>query len=151
MGFYLYEPGLVDVDFLRDLYSDKLRWRILSLSATPSDMLMWSYYAESHSGFVVGVQITDPFAHVKPVKYVRRLDLEADAEEVTLRVLCKKLSAWKHEEEQRGAEGIHTRSYLHTQSFLHQSKSMRVDLWHSNRQSQQKAPAYHCTEILARN
>lgn len=95
-GSYLYDQGVIDANFVRKLYGQKAQWRILSLSATPYDMLMWAYYAEAHTGFVIGVQIADHNARVETVEYVPDLALELDHANVALRILCKKLAPCKH-------------------------------------------------------
>jgi hypothetical protein len=39
-------------------------WAILSLSKNCDNLLMWSHYCESHRGFVVGFDSSDPFFSV---------------------------------------------------------------------------------------
>jgi hypothetical protein len=100
-GSYLFEPGSISDGYVKQLYDQKTQWRILSLSATSNNMLMWSYYAEAHSGFAIGVQIADSRAQVEPVDYVTDLAIELGHADVAKRILCRKLLPWKHEEERR--------------------------------------------------
>jgi hypothetical protein len=37
------------------------RFGILSLSRNPLNLLMWSHYADSHKGVVIGIDVSDPF------------------------------------------------------------------------------------------
>ena len=64
-------------------------------------MLMWSYYAEAHKGFVVGVEITDSSADTQPVEYVNNFSLDNNSNNRAKSILTKKLKLWTHEKEQR--------------------------------------------------
>jgi hypothetical protein len=52
-------------------------------------MLMWSYYAEGHFGFVVGVEIVEEDVRAEPVDYVPELRVESTTGDVAKQVLMK--------------------------------------------------------------
>ena len=78
-----------------------MAYRLLSLSETPNNLLMWSYYADSHRGMVVRVSIDDPDAAVEPVRYVKSLRIDTNASNVVKEILTKKFAMWDHEQEHR--------------------------------------------------
>jgi hypothetical protein len=100
-GSYLYERGALTKTQIEEIYGRKSNYRLLSLSETHNNMLMWSYYADSHSGMVVGVEVTDPDADVVPMDYVESFDVELHHSDVAQRILSKKLKLWQHEREHR--------------------------------------------------
>ena len=72
-GHYVYEPGTLTRSQIRSLYGRKKELGIVALSKTPSNMLMWSYYAESNSGMAVGVEIAKGSSETVPIEYVDEL------------------------------------------------------------------------------
>ena len=69
---------------------------------------MWSYYAASHTGVVLGVRIKngDPdLVEISKVRYAQNNEFKgfvgSDPEEEARKILGKKLSAWRHEKEVR--------------------------------------------------
>jgi hypothetical protein len=100
-GWYTVEQGALQQWEVNAIFSKKNEYRIVSLSETPTNMLMWSYYADSHAGMVVGVSLRDPAAEVEPVHYVTDLGLERDRPDVAKGILTKKYRMWKHEREHR--------------------------------------------------
>ena len=100
-GHYVYEPGTLTRSQIRSLYGRKKELGIVALSKTPSNMLMWSYYAESNSGMAVGVEIAKGSSETVPIEYVDELTLEQDHPNIAMRVLSKKLKPWSHEQEYR--------------------------------------------------
>jgi len=72
-GHFRYRRSKVGRDLLADVRSFKKELRICSLSKKPNDTLMWSYYAQGHSGLAIGVNIhDDPEYIVSDVKYRER-------------------------------------------------------------------------------
>ena len=109
-GIYTYDPSQVSGQVVNSIWHSKASYRILSLSETPNNMLMWSYYAEAHTGMVVGV-IVSPEATVKPVEYVEHLAIDTPpCAEVARDILSKKLKPWAHEKEQR--------AFIRNQDFI---------------------------------
>ena len=100
-GHYVYEAGALTRSQIRTIYGQKMELGILSLSKTPSNMLMWSYYAEANTGMAVGIEITDENAQTVPIDYVDELALEQGHPDVPMRILSKKLKPWSHEQEHR--------------------------------------------------
>ena len=100
-GSYLYDTGLLTKGQIKALYEEKMSYRILSLSRTMDNMLMWAYYADSDKGMVVGVDIDDPIVDIEPVNYVKSLKIPKGDGNLAKRILTRKLTAWDHEEEVR--------------------------------------------------
>lgn len=83
---------------------------VLSLSRTPSDILMWSHYAEFHQGFVVGFKYdmaTMPyngtFQDLIPhaVEYSDERFVRYASKGFSWECLLRKSTAWKYEQEER--------------------------------------------------
>lgn len=100
-GHYTYENGTLQGWQIETIFGEKNRHRIVALSETPNNMLMWSYYGESHSGMVVGVEVKDEAAEWEPIDYVDNLAIELQHENLAKRILSKKYTIWRHEQEQR--------------------------------------------------
>ena len=100
-GRFIYARGMLDKDELKEIRGKKARYNLLSLSETPNNMLMWSYYSEGHNGFVVGVDVSDEYAEIEPVNYVDDLKIDKTQGEMAKSILTKKLKLWNHEKEHR--------------------------------------------------
>ena len=100
-GQYTYEDGTLEEWQIEQLFGQKNDYRLVSLSETATNMLMWAYYADSHAGFVVGVDLVDPQVEVEPVRYVQNLDLERGRFDEAKLILSKKFKMWRHEREHR--------------------------------------------------
>ena len=100
-GRFVYSRNDFDRFQLQQIRGEKARYKILSLSETYSNMLMWSYYAEGHKGFVVGVEICDQNVEIERVKYVDKLRIDKSDDNFAKSALTKKLQLWKHEKECR--------------------------------------------------
>ena len=100
-GQYNYERGSLQQWQIDEIYGQKNQYRLVSLSESFNNVLMWSYYAESHTGMVVGVEITEPDAETVPIDYVENLNIELDHDNVAKRILSKKYALWGHEREHR--------------------------------------------------
>ena len=102
-GVYLYDPGQLSQDEVNKLYNGKLGYGILSLSATCDNMLMWSHYANEHTGIAICVSVEDEKAEVTSVDYVKYDDLTIsfDDDNVPRQLLTRKLELWAYEKEQR--------------------------------------------------
>lgn len=104
-GTYLYEPGTLSPQQINAIYEKKSAYRLLSLSESPNNMLMWSYYADSHSGMVVGLSLNDPDVVVERVRYVDDLMIDIHVQDLAKEILGKKFSMWQHEREYRDLSG----------------------------------------------
>ncbi|ACA86733.1 DUF2971 domain-containing protein [Shewanella woodyi] len=101
-GRYIYSKGMLSKEEISRIRGRKSEFKILSLSETAVNMLMWSYYCEGHKGFAVGVEVLDQGVSIEPVTYVD--DLKLDKEEggdIAKAILTKKLKLWSHEREHR--------------------------------------------------
>ncbi len=98
----------------RDHLNDLLRTKIgiLSLSRTPTGVLLWSHYAASHCGFVIGFDdshkffnrrrsAADEFYHLRPVTYQTPVGFAAMDHVDWNAVLCAKGPDWSWEDEVR--------------------------------------------------
>jgi hypothetical protein len=100
-GSYNYEQGTLEQWQIDAIFSRKNEYRMVALSESSNNVLMWSYYAESHTGMVVGVDIRDPDAEMIPIDYVENLNIELHHDDVAKRILSKKYALWRHEKEHR--------------------------------------------------
>jgi hypothetical protein len=70
---YFAEPPVAQTAYAI-LEAQLSRVGVLSLSSTPTDMLMWTHYADQHKGFCMGFERSEGSllkdeAHTKPVQY----------------------------------------------------------------------------------
>ena len=82
------------------------RWRILSLSATPSQDQMWSHYSDGHSGLALAFDVSHgEFGIAFKVHYVpKRVPMDVTTQnftEVLNATILTKRSTWAYEEEYR--------------------------------------------------
>ena len=78
-------------------------YRVLSLSRTPANTLMWSHYASQHTGVAIGVEL-ESGVEAKKVKYVKdltRVGLALKGHRRAIRLLTRKHEFWKYEKEYR--------------------------------------------------
>jgi DNA-binding HxlR family transcriptional regulator len=103
-GQYLYENfGGAEENMKETLKNRKQKLRICSLSEKPDDTLMWSHYADGHSGVVVGVEVDDFKYDIRSITYdgpARVTQHRADPD-IAKEILSHKLEAWEYEEEVR--------------------------------------------------
>lgn len=103
-GRFVYSKGLLNREALMSIRGDKAEYRILSLGKSQYNMLMWSYYAGGHAGFVVGVEIDDEQADVEEVEYVDEntiSHMDVKGGDLPKVILKRKLKLWDHEQEFR--------------------------------------------------
>lgn len=82
------------------------KWRVLSLSAAPTDDLMWSHYADGHKGVALVFDASrGEFALAFQVAYLperARIDITTDnLKEILRATLLSKRDTWKYEQEFR--------------------------------------------------
>jgi hypothetical protein len=108
-GRYVYFNDKVARQFKEAVQSRRADWKICSLSKTVRNTLMWSFYADGHTGISVGVKVVpvrgsgfklktvtyDSEVHVGPRKAGRAAD------DLALEILAQKQLAWHHEQEVR--------------------------------------------------
>lgn len=99
---------------VRDMLIDKCRnhFGILSLTEDPVSSLMWSHYAASHTGFLIGFRTSDPwfsrqrgpndeFFHLRQVEYVDGHWAVSRLEDLGPNMLVRKPGQWRYEGEWR--------------------------------------------------
>ena len=100
-GRFRYNRQNIDRYRIDEVIGQKSDYGILSLSATPYNHLLWSYYAEGHSGFVVGLKIKpDQDLVLEEVEYTENFRLNDDEIDAK-NILLKKHAIWAHEKEYR--------------------------------------------------
>ena len=117
-GSYIYDAGLLSKSEIKALYDEKMSYRILSLSQTMDNMLMWAYYADTDKGMVVGVEIDDLNVEVEPVRYVKSLKLPKGTTNRAKLILTRKLAAWDHEKEVRILKNYNEYVAVRVQSII---------------------------------
>ena len=94
-------------NIIKDIHSN---FGIVSLSKIPNNMLMWSHYANCHTGFCVGIDPKFIFKHFGPHISVEDINYQADIPRIDLfedpivyfiKVLCTKSLDWEYEKECR--------------------------------------------------
>ena len=109
---------------------------ILSLSETPDNLLMWSHYAEEHTGFVLmldgshkffeGNEPFPGFAKPEPVQYKLERP-SATIEEVTVpEIFLTKGSDWKYEKEWRYLKYLNDADDRHEEPDTHPVELFRL-------------------------
>ncbi len=107
-GIFTYSQDKVAPSFIKQMVDQKGQIRICSLSKTHNNSVMWSYYAAAHKGVVLEIGVDDGGKKVVAVKnltYARdnvfKGFIGSDASTEARKVLSKKLTAWRHEQEVR--------------------------------------------------
>ena len=132
-GRFVYKKSELTKAQLRMIRGEKAKYNIVSLSRTPDNMLMWSYYAEGHTGFVIRVEIPKHKKwFTKPVVYKETLRLKTKKTEhdAALSVLTKKLKLWEH------GGG---RARLRQERKLRADQSEGGDFWHEHGRREEDA------------
>ena len=91
---------------IKDLSHVTTTPRVCSLSRTPSDMRLWSYYADGHKGVAVEIDFTGFENDVKEIRYCSQLEEHQPGTLLTglvnpIDILSSKTIHWKYEEEYR--------------------------------------------------
>jgi hypothetical protein len=93
---------MVTEDFRR--YFDSRDVGILSLSATYRDILMWSHYAEDHTGFCVGMKaagIAEKYELKEVIYSSHPFEFRGDFTDLPFKFFYTKGLSWLYEEEYR--------------------------------------------------
>jgi len=108
--------GLMKDDIQQERFNENINkdinntFGIVSLSETPNDILMWSHYANSHTGFCVGLDSKFISQNFNPVislhqiicqNEIPRIDLFEDPIIYFIKILCTKSKCWEYEKEFR--------------------------------------------------
>jgi len=100
-GHWLYKGCILWPDDIRYIEEAIARHNILSLSQNPVNTLMWTHYAESHKGLVIGVELVDTSLQIFPIVYTQDFHFDGNAQDIGIDILTKKFAAWEYEEEYR--------------------------------------------------
>lgn len=103
-GLYFYDEGVLNRSMISKIKSEKEGLKICSLSKNPNSTLMWSHYADSHEGVVIGLSLgigheSMPITY-SGLSYVQNAHRNG-AQETARNILSHKLEAWSYEEEER--------------------------------------------------
>ena len=104
-GFYKYSSTECNRQVVKDIWNNKNQIRILSLSKSYKNPLMWSHYADGHQGVVIGVEFSEDIEKVdveySEYSYFLRNTRNVNSEEVAKKILSTKYKPWYYEEEVR--------------------------------------------------
>jgi hypothetical protein len=102
-GVYLYDEQVVTPAERERIKREKLGYRLVSLSKTYASTLMWSYYAEGHTGIVVGVALlsSPPDIILVDVDYDAPWRISNAGSLEATEILRRKYKLWAHERESR--------------------------------------------------
>lgn len=86
------------------MYGSKSKYKICSFSGRKAfeNPIMWGYYANGFSGFVVEIDVEK--SSIDKIQYVKRIPSIGDGWDIeakTKKILTSKLVSWKHEDEYR--------------------------------------------------
>lgn len=106
--------GTINDKVLQERYSDNVNkdiyktFGIVSLASEPTNLLMWSHYANCHTGFCIGLDTKFIFKNFQPslnqVMYsddIPKIDLFEDMIVFFVKLLCTKSKHWEYEKEYR--------------------------------------------------
>ena len=109
-GRYYYFSDAVSEGLRKAIYQSKLRRNICSFSAAKNNTLLWSYYANGHTGVAFAVQLKTkrgaPKTESFPVRYdssvyIGQAEAKRSADSLAVNVLTQKQLPWAHEQEIR--------------------------------------------------
>lgn len=85
------------------LKGEKSKLRICSLTKDKDNMLMWSHYADSHRGAIIGVKIDENRYITKKIKYdgLKTITTGYPTINTAISILSHKLEPWRYEDEVR--------------------------------------------------
>ncbi len=102
-----YKPGtkIKEARSVRDIPSVS-KSKVCSLSATMSDVRLWSYYADGHQGIAIEIDFTGKEADIKKISYVKELQERGSTFITSLilpeeAILTFKTNHWHYEQEYR--------------------------------------------------
>ena len=85
----------------QNIIEKKGKQRIVSLTNSPYNTLMWSHYADSHKGVCLEISFEDEI-HIEKVEYPNEvIDVDNSRNDNHITILKNKLSPWKYECESR--------------------------------------------------
>jgi len=101
-GVYEYDPNILKAFDIWAIKEEKLEFRVASFSKVANNTLMWAYYADSHKGLTIGVELAETKTKPVPVDYIGPAEIKAyTPSKVAQQILARKYDNWKHEAEVR--------------------------------------------------
>lgn len=97
-GVYLTDPA--NGNIIRLLRTEKYKTRICSLSRDYRHTLLWSHYADSHTGCCIEVSAVNEREIPTPVRYIEHIPIVSDMQEGK-ELLSHKSTVWEYEKEVR--------------------------------------------------
>lgn len=97
-GVYLTNP--TNGNIIRLLREEKYKTRICSLSKDYRNTLLWSHYADSHTGCCIEVSAVNEREIPTPVRYIEHIPIVSDMQEGK-ELLSHKSTVWEYEKEVR--------------------------------------------------
>lgn len=97
-GVYLTNPA--NGNIIRLLRTEKFKTRICSLSKDYRHTLLWSHYADSHTGCCIEVSAVNEREIPAPVRYIEHIPIVSDMQEGK-ELLSHKSTVWEYEKEVR--------------------------------------------------
>ena len=109
-GFF-YHHGLSKVK-LKEILKDKLSYRICSLSKSPTDIGLWTFYADEGRGCCIEVEPEIGEWNYKEIEYIQDIPEIMDVingrydVQTIEKILCSKTERWKYEQEVRFLKSV---------------------------------------------
>lgn len=111
------------------------RYGVLSLCEEPTNILMWSHYADSHKGIVIGINscvLTNPqqvhYTSKRPILKASFDSSEEEYKDAVVKLMTTKAIEWKYEKEWRCIENLEKlTSVTIDKNTLHLDLSLSLD------------------------
>jgi hypothetical protein len=101
-GIYYTNRDLLSQDAKNKILQEKGDIKFCCLAKRPNNMLMWSHYANGHSGIALGVRVNKNNNNIEKIEYYSDHTFIDNYSERTARdILCRKLEYWRYEQEIR--------------------------------------------------
>ncbi|WP_294249514.1 DUF2971 domain-containing protein [uncultured Chryseobacterium sp.] len=101
-GIYYTNRAFLSQDAKNKILQEKGDIKFCCLAKRPNNMLMWSHYANGHSGIALGVRINKRDNDIQNIEYFSDHTFIDNHNEKTARdILSRKLEYWKYEQEIR--------------------------------------------------
>jgi len=105
-GFFQYYKTHETDDNVRDIYDAKNNYGICCFSKNYNEILMWSHYADNHSGICIEIEVDEVLCEennidIIYIKYKRNIESIVTTGVNVQELLSKKLNKWKYEKEVR--------------------------------------------------
>lgn len=101
-GYYYTNDYALNAEIRNRILSEKGDVNFCCLAKRPNNMLMWSHYANGHTGIAIGVKVSKNNNYIQQLEYFNDLTFIDRYDHSTVRqILSRKLIYWEYEEECR--------------------------------------------------